>query len=64
MQTFIDMANELDEVTVMKHREEASGIAFNPKDYKAKREVRILHVLLRLRCLRPIYDNLCFCNMP
>ena len=40
MQTFMDIAHEMEHVSAMKHREEATGILFNPNHYKANKEVR------------------------
>ena len=40
MQTFFDMAHEIDNRSVEKHRQEASGLTFNPSYYRANKEVR------------------------
>ena len=39
MKTFFDMAMEMEEETTRKHIAEATGISFDPKDYKASKEV-------------------------
>ncbi|KAK2192128.1 hypothetical protein NP493_38g06019 [Ridgeia piscesae] len=41
MQTFMDIAHEMEHVSAMKHREEATGILFNPNHYKANKEIVI-----------------------
>ena len=40
MQTFFDMAHEIDNRSAEKHRQEASGLTFNASYYRASKEVR------------------------
>ena len=39
LKSFLDMAKELEEVTNTQNIEERSGLTFDPKQYRAKKEV-------------------------
>ena len=42
MQTFFDMAHEIDNRSAEKHRQEASGLTFNASYYRANKEVILI----------------------
>ena len=66
MQTFMDIAHEMEHVSAMKHREEATGISFNPNHYKANKEVCKVHsipneIVIANLTLKTNYDYLLSC---
>lgn len=62
----MDIAHEMEHVSAMKHREEATGISFNPNHYKANKEVCIFHsiqneTVIANLTLKTNYDYLLSC---
>ena len=60
MQTFMDIAHEMEHVSAMKHREEATGVSFNLNHYKANKEVghACAHYELFMEIKKMFDDNL------
>ena len=46
MKSFMDMAREIEDMTGMKHIEEATGLSFDPKYYRAKKNVSVYMPIL------------------
>ena len=59
LKTFLDIAQELDDKSSEQSRriEELTGVAFNVKDFRAKRDVRI-----RWLFIRQSQDSVCLIN--